>query len=204
MIRISFRIAFVFALAGVGIVIPAKAQVQNFKPVTSAELANPSPNDWLSFSRTYDDQRFSPLNQITRQNVGQLRMAWSRGMPAGTVESTPLVRGGTMYVMTSTGGMQALNAPTGTCCGNTRVRSRLQRLLRPGRGVEEVRAADAAARLELTTRAPKRWRSSTTCCFTRPPTVTLSLWTRAPANCAGKARWIIAATLRARSWPETK
>jgi alcohol dehydrogenase (cytochrome c) len=76
-------------------------------------LANPSPNDWLSFSRTYDDQRFSPLNQITRQNVSQLRMAWSRGTPAGTVESTPIVRGGTMYIMTSTGGVMALNATNG-------------------------------------------------------------------------------------------
>src|SRR5512144_2972426 len=91
----------------------AWAQVQNFKPVTPAELVNPSPNDWLSFSRTYDDQRFSPLNQITRQNVSQLRMAWSRGTPAGTVESTPLVRGGTMYIMTSTGGVMALNATNG-------------------------------------------------------------------------------------------
>jgi alcohol dehydrogenase (cytochrome c) len=92
---------------------PARAQVQNYRPVTTAELANPSPNDWLSFSRTYDDQRFSPLNQITRQNVSQLRMAWSRGTPAGTVESTPLVRGGTMYIMTATGGVQALNATNG-------------------------------------------------------------------------------------------
>jgi alcohol dehydrogenase (cytochrome c) len=91
----------------------ARAQVQNYRPVTAAELASPSPNDWLSFSRTYDDQRFSPLNQITRQNVSQLRMAWSRGTPAGTVESTPLVRGGTMYILTATGGVQALNATNG-------------------------------------------------------------------------------------------
>ena len=71
------------ALVGAGILTPpAQAQVQGFKPVTAAELANPSPNDWLSFSRTYDDQRFSPLNQINRQNVGQLRMAWTRGTPA--------------------------------------------------------------------------------------------------------------------------
>jgi alcohol dehydrogenase (cytochrome c) len=102
------------ACIGAGILTPsARAQVQGFKPVTAAELANPSPNDWLSFSRTYDDQRFSPLNQINRQNVGQLRMAWTRGTPAGTVESTPLVRGGTMYIMTSTGGVMALNATNG-------------------------------------------------------------------------------------------
>ncbi|MEP6963474.1 MAG: PQQ-binding-like beta-propeller repeat protein, partial [Acidobacteriota bacterium] len=87
--------------------------VQNFKPVTTEELANPSPNDWLSFSRTYDDQRFSPLNQINTQNIAQLRMAWVRGMPSGTVESTPIIRGGVMYIMTSTGGVQALNATNG-------------------------------------------------------------------------------------------
>jgi len=108
------RTLLLIACIGAGILTPsARAQVQGFKPVTAAELANPSPNDWLSFSRTYDDQRFSPLNQINRQNVGQLRMAWTRGTPAGTVESTPLVRGGTMYIMTSTGGVMALNATNG-------------------------------------------------------------------------------------------
>jgi alcohol dehydrogenase (cytochrome c) len=91
----------------------AQGVVQNFKPVTAAELANPSPNDWLSFSRTHDAQRFSPLNQITDKNVGNLRMAWTRGLPVGTTESTPLVRGGVMYIMTSTGGVQALNATNG-------------------------------------------------------------------------------------------
>lgn len=91
----------------------AQGVVQNFKPVTAAELASPSPNDWLSFSRTYDAQRFSPLNQINTGNVDKLRMAWTRGLPVGTVESTPLVRGGVMYIMTSTGGIQALNATNG-------------------------------------------------------------------------------------------
>src|SRR5712671_4740156 len=90
----------------------AQQAVQNFKPVTAAELANPSPNDWLSFSRTYDDQRFSPLNQITARNVNQLRTAWVRGLPPGTVESTPIVRGGIMYIMTSTGFVYADDATT--------------------------------------------------------------------------------------------
>ena len=62
------------ACIGAAILTPAaRAQVQGFKPVTAAELADPSPNDWLSFSRTYDDQRFSPLNQINRQNVSRRR-----------------------------------------------------------------------------------------------------------------------------------
>ena len=108
------RTMLCMACIGMGLLTSAaRGQVQGYRPVTTAELANPSPNDWLSFSRTYDDQRFSPLNQINRQNVGQLRMAWSRGTPAGTVESTPLVRGGTMYIMTATGGVMAVNATNG-------------------------------------------------------------------------------------------
>jgi len=47
----------------------AVAQVQNFKPVTQEMLLNPSPDDWLMFSRTYDAQRCSPLKQI---NAGVL------------------------------------------------------------------------------------------------------------------------------------
>ena len=48
----------------------AAAQTADFKPVTDEMLANPSPNDWLMINRTYDEQRFSPLDQINKQNVG--------------------------------------------------------------------------------------------------------------------------------------
>ena len=61
----------------------ALAQVRDFAPVTREMPLNPSPDDWLMFSRTYDKQRFNPLDQITRRNVGQLRMAWVRGMAPG-------------------------------------------------------------------------------------------------------------------------
>src|SRR5580692_4288549 len=64
--------------------VPAPAQVvKNFVPVTPEMLLNPAPGDWLMFSRTYDAQRFSPLKQINKSNVGSLRLAWSRGMTAG-------------------------------------------------------------------------------------------------------------------------
>ena len=69
----------------------AFAQVQNFKPVTEEMLRNPSPNDWLSFSRTLDAQRFSPLNQINKANVKNLSLAWSRGLGTQNSESIPIV-----------------------------------------------------------------------------------------------------------------
>ena len=64
----------------------ALAQITDFKPVTEEVLANPDPADWLMISRTFDQHRFSPLNQINKSNVGQMRMAWTRGLPAGTQE----------------------------------------------------------------------------------------------------------------------
>jgi alcohol dehydrogenase (cytochrome c) len=98
----------------VGIVTPAaRAQVQNYKPVTQEMLTNPSPNDWLMFSRTYDAQRYSPLNQITRQNVSQLGLAWTRGLANGTMESIPLVHVGVLYVIAPPASVLALDATNG-------------------------------------------------------------------------------------------
>ena len=41
-------------------------------PVTDAMLRDPDPADWLMYSRTYDAQRYSPLDEIDRDNVGSL------------------------------------------------------------------------------------------------------------------------------------
>ena len=100
------------ALAGAAIQ-SADAQSDAFVPVTQAMLASPAPADWLHVSRTYDQHRFSPLDQIHKGNVAALRMAWSRGLPAGTQESTPVVYRGVMYVIAPGGGIQALDATNG-------------------------------------------------------------------------------------------
>jgi alcohol dehydrogenase (cytochrome c) len=92
---------------------PATAQLSQFQPVTDAILANPDGADWLMLNRTYDEQRFSPLNQINKGNVGQLRMAWSRGLPAGTQESVPVVYRGVMYLYVPGAGIQAVDATNG-------------------------------------------------------------------------------------------
>src|SRR5262245_57265416 len=78
-----------------------------FVPVTAQTLENPDPSDWLMVSRTLNEQRFSPLTQINKSNVGQLRMAWSRGLPAGVQESTPIVYRGVMYLFAPGATIQA-------------------------------------------------------------------------------------------------
>ena len=101
-----------FAVAAIWVGL-APAQVQNFKPVTTGMLENPSPDDWLMYSRTYDAQRFSPLQQIHRQNVSQLRMAWTRGLGAGTVETVPIVHNGVIYVAGPGAVVEALDGTNG-------------------------------------------------------------------------------------------
>ena len=87
-------------------------------PVTDAMLRDPDPADWLMYSRTYDAQRYSPLDQINRANVGSLQRAWTKPLPAGPLEIIPLVHRGVMYLTTPgsrDGGSRvvALNAATG-------------------------------------------------------------------------------------------
>ena len=94
-------------------VIPAIAQVKTARLVTDAMLLNPDPADWLMPSRTYDWQRFSPLTQINKDNVWQLRLVWSRGLGPGSHENIPLVHDGVMYVAQANSVIQALDATTG-------------------------------------------------------------------------------------------
>src|ERR1700704_49741 len=105
MIRTAFLL-ILFALT-------LPAQVKNYVPVTQQMLENPSPNDWLMFSRTYDNQRYSPLKQINKTNVGQLRMSWVRGMGNGQTETIPVVHNGVMYVVNPGAVVQALDATNG-------------------------------------------------------------------------------------------
>lgn len=89
------------------------AQPQQWRPVTDEMLQRPDPGDWLSFSRTQNAQRYSPLDQIDRDNVGELRLAWSRGMGQGALESIPLVHDGVMYMLTPSAVIQAVDATDG-------------------------------------------------------------------------------------------
>jgi alcohol dehydrogenase (cytochrome c) len=103
----------VAGLVLVAVMASPAAQVSRFTPITTEMLVSPSPDDWLMYSRTYDAQRFSPLKQINRQNVAQLRPAWTHEMGMGTVESIPLVYRGVMYIIIPGAGVRALDATNG-------------------------------------------------------------------------------------------
>ena len=90
------------------------AQVKEFRPVTETMLRNPAPGDWLNWRRTDNAWGYSPLDQINRQNVTQLQLAWSWAMDdTGANEATPLLYDGIMYLPNPRGVIQALDAATG-------------------------------------------------------------------------------------------
>ena len=92
---------------------PGQAQGERFTPVTDAVLQNPDPADWLMWRRTLDSWGYSPLDQIDRENVGELRMVWSRALAPGSQQGTPLVYDGVMYMPNPGDVIQALDAVTG-------------------------------------------------------------------------------------------
>ncbi len=67
--------------------------------------------DWRTINRDLAATRFSPLDEINRGNVGELRSAWSYPLRAFNT-AVPLVVGGTMYI-TAQNRVVALNAATG-------------------------------------------------------------------------------------------
>src|SRR5262249_60197842 len=110
--RLTFAIApLVLLLSGFYSV--AQQSASGFVPVTDEMLQNPAPADWLMWRRTLNGWGYSPLDQINRTNVRNLRMVWTRGMGPGVQEATPLVYRGVMYLPNPSDLIQAMNAATG-------------------------------------------------------------------------------------------
>jgi quinohemoprotein ethanol dehydrogenase len=82
--------------------------------VDDARIQAAKPGEWLSYGRTYDEQRFSPLARIDKSNVAQLGLAWwaefdtDRGQ-----EATPLEADGVLYTTTAWSKVFAFDAKTG-------------------------------------------------------------------------------------------
>ena len=69
--------------------------------------------DWPNFGRDGSEQHYSPLNEITRQNVGELRLAWHYDLEPGFSVSTPVAAEGKVFMTTGHSRIRALEAATG-------------------------------------------------------------------------------------------
>lgn len=88
--------------------------VQDFDPATDAVLRSPPAEDWLHWRGNPQAWGYSALDQINRDNVGQLQLAWAWGMEEGRSQQAPLVRDGIMFVSNPGNVVQALDASNGT------------------------------------------------------------------------------------------
>lgn len=73
------------------------------------------PNNWPQYHRTSSAWRYSPLDQINKQNVGRLHVAWihQAGDITGGMQETPIVINGVIYSITAGNRVVAIDAKTG-------------------------------------------------------------------------------------------
>jgi PQQ-dependent dehydrogenase (methanol/ethanol family) len=91
-----------------------RGEVKNFVPVTDETLRKPDPGDWLMFRGNYQGWSYSPLKEVTSQNVADLELAWVWAMAEGGAnQSHPLVHDGILYLLNPNNIVQALDARTG-------------------------------------------------------------------------------------------
>ena len=73
-----------------------------------------APQNWLTYSGNYNAQRYSTLDQINRQNVGQIQAAWMYQIKRpGVFETSPIVVDGVMYITEPPSTVTALDVRTG-------------------------------------------------------------------------------------------
>ncbi len=94
-----------------------RSGIDSLKPIRYEDIlaAGQSPNRWLTYSGSYDAHRFSPNNQITSANVAGLRLLWMRQYNTSepSIETSPLVIDGYMFVTLPSNRVEALDAKTG-------------------------------------------------------------------------------------------
>jgi len=76
--------------------------------------AKNTPENWLTYGGTYDEQRHARLSGITPENIENLGVAWTYPLATSRgVEATPIVVDGVMYVTGAWSVVHALDAKTG-------------------------------------------------------------------------------------------
>jgi Glucose dehydrogenase len=93
---------------------PAVILAQVNVPYERIRDAAKEPGNWLTYSGDYTGRRYSPLDQINAGNVAKLRMAWMRQVnELDTLETSPIVVDGVMFITQPPNVVEALDARTG-------------------------------------------------------------------------------------------
>jgi alcohol dehydrogenase (cytochrome c) len=85
--------------------------------VTPQRLVKPEPQNWLMNHRTYDGQRYSPLDRINKANVKGLKLAYTVALGGEAanqyVMATPLAEDGFLYITDSSGVLYKIDGTSG-------------------------------------------------------------------------------------------
>ncbi|MDA1369491.1 MAG: PQQ-binding-like beta-propeller repeat protein [Proteobacteria bacterium] len=85
----------------------------SLSPVSDEMLRNPPARDWLLWRQNYSSSGYSPLNQITRDNVQNLDLAWEVDLETGPNNPTPLVHDGVLFLLSTRDTLLAMDATSG-------------------------------------------------------------------------------------------
>lgn len=91
----------------------SNALLRDYTAVSDALLQNPPDSDWLVWRRAYDNLGFSNLDQINRDTVSNLQLAFRQPITAGNNMPTPLVHDGVMFLYSAGDVVLALDATSG-------------------------------------------------------------------------------------------
>jgi quinohemoprotein ethanol dehydrogenase len=114
LLAVGTALAFIFCFT-VGAVHPAgAADLAANVDANRIQAADQDPANWMTYGRTYNEQRFSPLARITADNAKQIGLAWYAALDTDRgQEATPLAIDGVLYVSTAWSMVKAYNAKTG-------------------------------------------------------------------------------------------
>jgi alcohol dehydrogenase (cytochrome c) len=91
----------------------ASALIDAQVPYQRLLRAASEPQNWLTYAGSYKSQRYSALDQINRQTVSRLKVAWAYQMRPGVVETSPLVADGVMYITEPPSTVTAIDVRSG-------------------------------------------------------------------------------------------
>jgi alcohol dehydrogenase (cytochrome c) len=114
---VAARINSLGTLAAFACALLAGTSAGRAADTTYERLVNPEPQNWLSVHHDYTSQRFSALDAINKSNVKNLKLAFAVALGGSgneSLEATPLVEDGFMYMVDSWGIVSKIDVRSGT------------------------------------------------------------------------------------------
>ena len=106
-------LALIFSTASSAQTSTSNSLLDSYRAIDDQMLLAPPAEDWLMWRSRYDLSGYSALDQITRENVDELQLAWSIPLSQGGTMTTPLVHDGVMFLTDTNNILLALDARDG-------------------------------------------------------------------------------------------